>query len=190
MSILAYLDAAAVAQPTGAVPVTVSPTNPLPVTVVAGGGGNTPVVGPEAAGAASATDPVQIAGYDGAAIRRLLTDNTGRLLTVQGQPTLLRAYLATAAAGTTVMVAAPGAGLRHYVTNFIYAASVAGAGGNNSVTMNDGAGQIFLYANGGIAQSFGFGFQYPIPWTVNTPISATTSAATASTIIVFYYTAA
>lgn len=115
MSILAFLSATALAQPAGAVHVGVSTANPLPVTVTGGGGGGLAVGGLAANGAAFVNNPVWMAGYDGTLIRAIKTDTLGNIQ-LAPDPSLWWNYQITGSAGATIR-AAPGAGLRHYITD-------------------------------------------------------------------------
>jgi hypothetical protein len=59
---------------------------PIPVTLSGGGGGPTSVQGTAANGAAPSGNPVWVGGYDGALIRAMLLDTSGRSIVVGPTP--------------------------------------------------------------------------------------------------------
>jgi hypothetical protein len=142
-----------------------------------GGGGCTApcvVIGPDAPGAASTQDPVQIAGNDGTDVRAIATDTLGRLNVVgtaaagsapAGNPVeasfqdaagnnlipqlcTLSAFFTTSASGNTLLVAASGA-TKIYLCHFVY--QDVGIGNTVQVVQGTGATCAGSTANFGMS---------------------------------------
>ncbi len=76
-----------------------------------------PVVGGTGPGSAHGSQaPVSVAGSDGTLVRRLLTDTSGRAEVRQQPASLIVTNTAATGAAVTATLAAPGAGLFHYIT--------------------------------------------------------------------------
>jgi hypothetical protein len=181
-SIAAYLSAVAVAQNPAAKPVSVSPENPLPVTIVAGGGGVTPVVGPDAVGVPSTQPPVQLGIIDAATgdVVRVQGNSLGAISTVP----IIADQRGGATNATTApfnVLPAPGPGLRIYLLSI-----QCGYTSNNNVTLSDTDGNLAYYAGGvnnGSFQSFAF----PVRLAVNSALIATLGTANSATIYAQYF---
>jgi hypothetical protein len=180
--ILSFMSNAGVAQPANSVPVGVSPNNPLPVTVVSGGGGSSIVVD---TGAAvdnqsntlsflnnSAADPNLLLGvaqskYD--PITGLWYRDQGLR---DGNVANYRNYSNIALAlGANATLAAPGAGLRIYVTSFQWFTT----GANTGFLISAGT-TLFNWPNT-VPANQNIVFQVPLRGDANTALNVTTNAA-------------